>query len=166
MAIKTLPSMSFGESVKTCFSKYANFNGRARRSEFWWFYLLNVILGACTTAVLQWKMSVRAAVEAQLGEALFDQEKMDALMAQAKACDDKFFPIMCVIGVLTLILLLPTLAAWARRLHDVGKSGWLILCIFACGVGGLIPLILAIPDGKPGENQYGPSPKYIPEEVE
>ena len=31
--------MKIGDAVKVCFSKYANFNGRARRSEFWWFYL-------------------------------------------------------------------------------------------------------------------------------
>lgn len=31
--------MDFGTSLKTCFSKYATFEGRARRSEFWWFYL-------------------------------------------------------------------------------------------------------------------------------
>ena len=162
--MKTLPSMSFGEAVKTCFSKYANFSGRARRSEFWWFYLLNVILSLCYTALFQWKLSVRAEVESQIGQAFFDQEKMDALMAKAQACDNVFFPVAIVLGVLSLVLLLPTLAAWARRLHDVGKSGWLILCVIVCGVGGLIPLILSIPDGKPEENQYGPSPKYIAEE--
>ena len=31
--------MGFTESLRTCFEKYANFNGRASRSEFWWFYL-------------------------------------------------------------------------------------------------------------------------------
>ena len=37
--------MTFTESVKTCFSKFATFEGRASRSEFWWFYLLNFLLG-------------------------------------------------------------------------------------------------------------------------
>jgi uncharacterized membrane protein YhaH (DUF805 family) len=31
--------MSFGDSIKACFSKYADFNGRAKRPEFWWFVL-------------------------------------------------------------------------------------------------------------------------------
>ena len=31
--------MTFSESIKTCFSKYADFNGRASRSEYWWFFL-------------------------------------------------------------------------------------------------------------------------------
>ena len=37
--------MTFSESVKTCFSKFAEFQGRAPRSEFWWFFLLDFLLG-------------------------------------------------------------------------------------------------------------------------
>jgi uncharacterized membrane protein YhaH (DUF805 family) len=36
--------MTFGSSVSTCFSKYANFDDRAPRSEYWWFYLFGVLL--------------------------------------------------------------------------------------------------------------------------
>lgn len=36
--------MTFGQSVKTCFGKYATFSGRASRSEFWWFWLFQFIL--------------------------------------------------------------------------------------------------------------------------
>ena len=36
--------MSFGEAIKSVFSKYATFSGRARRSEFWYFFLLNFII--------------------------------------------------------------------------------------------------------------------------
>lgn len=42
------PMMSFGESVKTCFQKYVTFKGRARRSEYWWFCLLNCIVSIIT----------------------------------------------------------------------------------------------------------------------
>lgn len=42
------PMMSFGESVKTCFQKYVTFKGRARRSEYWWFRLLNLIVSIVT----------------------------------------------------------------------------------------------------------------------
>jgi uncharacterized membrane protein YhaH (DUF805 family) len=35
--------MTFGESIKTCFSKYADFNGRASRSEYWWWFLFLVL---------------------------------------------------------------------------------------------------------------------------
>lgn len=37
--------MSFGQSISTCFSKYADFNGRASRSEYWWFFLFNFLVG-------------------------------------------------------------------------------------------------------------------------
>ncbi|MBR2249469.1 MAG: DUF805 domain-containing protein [Prevotella sp.] len=55
------PMMKFGDAVKVCFSKYANFNGRARRSEFWWFYLclsiVNWILGGDTSVLYGCKVS-------------------------------------------------------------------------------------------------------------
>jgi uncharacterized membrane protein YhaH (DUF805 family) len=38
------PSMSFTESISTCFAKYATFSGRATRSEYWWFYLFTTLL--------------------------------------------------------------------------------------------------------------------------
>ena len=36
--------MNFGQSIAYCFSNYANFNGRASRSECWWFFLFGFIL--------------------------------------------------------------------------------------------------------------------------
>ena len=47
------PQMNFVEAVKTCLSKYATFNGRARRSEFWWFYLLTCIPGFLMSLLMQ-----------------------------------------------------------------------------------------------------------------
>ena len=43
--------MTFGASIATCFSKFADFRGRATRSEFWWFYLLNFVLLMATIGV-------------------------------------------------------------------------------------------------------------------
>ncbi|MFI2104134.1 DUF805 domain-containing protein [Isoptericola sp. NPDC019693] len=40
--------MSFSDAIKSAFSKYATFSGRARRSEFWYFYLFSVIVNAAT----------------------------------------------------------------------------------------------------------------------
>ena len=37
--------MSFSQAITICFTKYANFSGRATRSEFWWFYLFALLLG-------------------------------------------------------------------------------------------------------------------------
>lgn len=54
-----------------------------------------------------------------------------------------------------LAVLLPTLGVTARRLHDLGKSGWFqLLCLIPI-VGGIIVLILCIPEGSKESNQYG-----------
>ena len=86
--------MDFWTAVQTCFRKYATFQGRARRSEFWYFWLF-LILGSIVAAIL----------DAALG---FDM-------------DDGGGPIG---GVFSLATLLPLLAATARRLHDTDHSGW------------------------------------------
>lgn len=90
--------MDFGTSIKTCFSKYVDFSGKASRSEFWWFFLFCLILDlvlSCTG----------------FG------------------------------AILSLVLLLPQLAVGARRLHDIGKSGWWQL-IALIPVIGIIVLII------------------------
>ena len=48
--MQNVPPMSFGEAIRTCFTKYVDFSGRARRSEYWYFVLLNVIV--CTACNL------------------------------------------------------------------------------------------------------------------
>lgn len=92
------PMMSFGESVKTCFQKYVTFKGRARRSEYWWFCLLNCIV-SIVTLVLDYQMDT---INIELG--------LGALS-----------------GLYTLLVFLPGLAVSVRRLHDTGHSGWLYL---------------------------------------
>ena len=45
--------MTFGESIKTCFSKYADFSGRASRSEYWWWFLfLFLVLGTIAASIV------------------------------------------------------------------------------------------------------------------
>ena len=55
-------------------------------------------------------------------------------------------------------MLLPSLAVAARRLHDVGRSGWWILIAFT--FIGIIPLLIwYVTDTKDEKNIYGPNPK-------
>ncbi|MBR4650979.1 MAG: DUF805 domain-containing protein [Prevotella sp.] len=160
------PQMSFVEAVKTCFKKYVDFTGRARRSEYWWFSVLNIILGICSSLVFNWKMTVRSELEAQVGEAIFDQQKMDAIMAQAESCNNTFTLLMLLIGVACLALFLPSLAVLARRLHDTGRSGWYILLgiiPIVNFIGCIVLFIFTVMDSKPEDNKYGPSPKYSTE---
>ncbi|MDD5818483.1 MAG: DUF805 domain-containing protein [bacterium] len=149
------PTLNFFEAIKVCFSKYATFSGRARRSEFWWFYLLGVILNMAFSVLVKWKMAKIAAIES----AIYSGVDTNSLMAQAESADTIFYTCAIILCVIGLILFIPMLAAWVRRLHDVGKSGHLLWLILLCGIGGLIPLIMCISDGQPGENQYGPNPK-------
>jgi uncharacterized membrane protein YhaH (DUF805 family) len=58
--------------------------------------------------------------------------------------------------VVALLVLVPSLAVGARRLHDTDKSAWWLLLYFACGIGGIVVLILCALEGTPGPNKYGP----------
>ena len=61
--------------------------------------------------------------------------------------------------IVPLALILPALGATARRLHDLGKTGWLQLIGLICPpIGSIVVLLMCIPDGEAGENKYGPAP--------
>ncbi len=70
---------------------------------------------------------------------------------------DKFIGRPILSGLFWLAVLLPTLGAAARRLHDTGKTA-LLLLLALTGIGALIVLLLCIPEGQKGENQFGPEP--------
>ena len=155
-------SLTFMEAVKTCFKKYATFKGRARRSEFWWFALaINIvywIIGACfhTAAAEAFKDNVSVDDILNGGYAAMEQ--------QATALDSQYQTYYIILGIIYAVVffatVIPLLAAMVRRLHDVGKSGHMLWLYLVCFVGGLIPVIMCIPDGQPQANQYGESPKY------
>jgi uncharacterized membrane protein YhaH (DUF805 family) len=98
--------LSFGEAIRTCFQKYADFRGRASRPEFCWFVLLCYIL----IFALAWPYV--------FGWPHFDESSEDTPWA--------LFGLLT--GLAFLALLLPYLALGVRRLHDTGKSGawWFI----------------------------------------
>jgi DNA-binding CsgD family transcriptional regulator len=106
--------MTFFESIRVCLTKYAEFNGRASRPEFWWFALfITLIAGALT----------------YLSEN--------------------------VSSIFLIAMLLPLMAAGARRLHDSGRSGWwqLFLLVPVAGIVLLgflwaLPPTSALPDDK------------------
>jgi uncharacterized membrane protein YhaH (DUF805 family) len=61
--------------------------------------------------------------------------------------------------IVGLALLLPSLAVGVRRLHDTGKSGWLILLGIIPLVGAIILLVFFCQDSQPGQNAHGAAPK-------
>ena len=86
--------MDFQTSIKTCFSKYADFSGRALRSEFWWFVVFS-LLGGIITVIIDVMI---------LGYSI-----------------ESYGPVNIIFSV---VLILPGIAVTARRLHDINKSGW------------------------------------------
>jgi uncharacterized membrane protein YhaH (DUF805 family) len=128
------PLMSFPDAVRICLRKYADFNGRARRSEYWFFFLFTAIVGV-------------------VGGIL------DAIFRTRSGMYGGTGPIQ---GILQLALLIPGLAVGARRLHDTGRSGWWLLIGLIPLVGWIILLVFFVQDSKPA-NQHGPNPKGLGE---
>jgi uncharacterized membrane protein YhaH (DUF805 family) len=108
--------MTFQESIKTCFSKYADFSGRAPRSEYWWFVLAEFLAGVIGIMI---------------------------------------HPILYAIVILGALL--PNLAAGARRMHDMGKSGWWLL-LSIIPLVGLVVLYWLVQPTVPEANEYGEAP--------
>jgi uncharacterized membrane protein YhaH (DUF805 family) len=121
-------------------ANYAVFSGRARRAEYWFFTLWQIIFAMIVGIV---GVATDALVYVASGEPTADQAPFTNLF----------------LSVYMLATLLPSLAVTVRRLHDTGRSGWLILLGLIPGIGGLILLIFEVKDSQPQTNAYGPNPK-------
>lgn len=106
------------------FSKYATFAGRARRTEYWYFSLVNTI----------------------------------ASIAVSKTIGDESAASL----IFSLVLLLPNIAVGARRLHDIGRTGWWQLLWFVPIIGWIVLIVFCATKGDAGDNRYGPDPKAEP----
>lgn len=127
--------MTFTESVRTVLKeKYATFDGRAPRSEFWWFFLFSVIV----QAVLNFLLGGPADEDAYIGLG-------GAIMGLTAFA-------------ISLALLIPTIAVGIRRLHDTDRSGWWILIALIPLIGGIVLLVFYALQGTPGANRFGPDP--------
>ncbi|MFI2365017.1 DUF805 domain-containing protein [Promicromonospora sp. NPDC019610] len=145
--------MSFIESIRTVLSKYATFSGRARRSEFWWYYLAVTIL----ESVLYFALIVpglTAYTTAML-------EAANAGSTTVPAMPGSLTTGYLVVSLVALALLLPTLAVIVRRLHDTGKSGALAFLLLIPFVNFILLIVWGASAGTPGPNQFGPDPKAV-----
>lgn len=122
--------------------KYADFNGRARRSEYWLFVLFKCLLLIGYFFVSAILTGVIAAITGDGAAA----NVISSLLA-----------IAFVIGFLALII--PTFAVLVRRFHDCGYTGWLVLTGLIPLIGGLIVFVFTVLDGTRGPNEFGPDPK-------
>ncbi len=64
-----------------------------------------------------------------------------------------------VAGLAMLALLVPSIAVGVRRLHDIGKSGWMLLVSLIPFIGSIWLLIMLCTEGQKEDNEYGPDPK-------
>lgn len=62
-------------------------------------------------------------------------------------------------GLYSLAVLVPSIAVGVRRLHDIGKSGWMLLVALIPIAGIIWLIILLVKEGVSGENEYGANPK-------
>ena len=124
--------------------KYAEFGGRSRRTEYWMFTLINVIV---------------VLVLAAIGAA-------GLVMSQGNYGSSGAFLLIPVV-LYALAAIIPSLAVATRRFHDTGKSGWLLFLLIALGIIPLVGFVTAViqivflcTDSDQGPNQYGPNPKF------
>lgn len=109
--------MGFSAAVKTCLSKYATFSGRARRPEYWWFFLF-VVLGSAIATVVD--------------GAIFGFGTTQEPATQV------------VSPVFSLATFLPILAVGWRRMHDTGRSGWYLLIPLFVSFAMMLGLMLGV----------------------
>lgn len=108
---------------------YAVFSGRARRAEYWWFFLFNLLASIVLSIIDNVTGLISAGGFGILGT------------------------------IYALAVLIPGLAVLVRRLHDTNRSGWWVLIAFVPLIGAIVLLVFAVLDSQPETNQYGPNPK-------
>ncbi len=156
---------------KVVFENYANFNGRARRSEYWYFTLASTIISI-----------ILSVLDSSIGLKIGSSDS--GILS----------------SIYSLVIFVPSIAVSFRRLHDVGKSGWLLIIAYAVIIvaaaglvltsmpefaGDSLPefgavfiiailiilglaiwmLVLFFTEGDSGPNKYGPDPKAFGEEI-
>ena len=133
--------MGFLDALKTVFrNKYATFSGRASRSEYWWSYL-GLFVASMSLQIVGF---VGAIILGSINETL-------ALV-----------PLLIMIAGI-FALLIPTLAVNVRRLHDTGKSGWMLIIVLIPCIGFILWLVWMIEDRQAHVNAYGPVPNNLME---
>lgn len=110
--------------------QYAVFKGRARRKEYWFFILFNLIASLLLTVV----DFMTGSLDAELGIGLLS-------------------------GLYSLAVLIPSLAVTVRRLHDTGRTGWWLLIGLIPLIGAIVLLVFMLLDSQPGDTEYGANPK-------
>jgi uncharacterized membrane protein YhaH (DUF805 family) len=116
-----------GEAARRFWAKYSTFSGRASRSEYWWWALVEAVIWVLLALIAHWG---GAGVQDSSG-AMTGLNALGVLIS-------------IVILLFALATIVPNLALTFRRLHDANLSGFFILLGLIPGVGGLILFILSL----------------------
>ena len=137
--------------------RYLDFDGRSSRKEFWMFWLLNLIVYAVLFAI--------GLSGFPLAAILSDDPNN---FAGAPEMGTLTIISLILLGIWTVVMLIPSVAVTVRRLHDRNISGWWYLGLIVLsliplvGFGAAIAmLVLVVLPGTPGPNQYGDDPRDL-----
>lgn len=167
--------MTFGDAVKTCFAKYADFSGRARRSEFWYWQLFQMLCGwAASFIFMFFGTKTMLVASLLLGLALLCPQ----LAVQTRRLHDIgrsgiivgitafFYLVLQALGVKIYWPIIDLAESdpmgFINSLQEsIGTMGMVLgLALLAYSILMLILLIYNLQDSDRNENKYGPSPKY------
>jgi uncharacterized membrane protein YhaH (DUF805 family) len=109
--------------------KYAVFSGRARRKEYWMFFLFNMII-FCVLSVIEDILRIAPQTNGSV-----------------------------LASIYALGILIPGIAVGVRRLHDTNRSGWWLLLALVPLIGSVVLIVFMVQDSQPGDNKYGQNPK-------
>ncbi len=125
------------ENFKDAFLKnFANFSGRARRKQYWFFVLMSMIILVPLCLIL-----------------------MSSLMSMEEEISTFASGIASLICLIYLALLVPSFSIAVRRLHDTNHSGWWFLIAFIPVIGSIVLLVFLVSDSYPMTNKWGENPK-------
>ena len=146
----TIPQISCIGNFKVAMRKYFKLDGRARRSEFWFFKLIIYFMNAIFLFLAQICIAI-----SNNKSGVKDFEEIDVFDST---------PVVVIYIIINAIFLIPNITVSVRRLHDVGKSGWYYFLNLIPIIGTLILLYFYLQDSTPGDNEYGATTKYILQE--
>jgi len=148
--------MGFGEAIRTCFSKYATFNGRAPRSEYWYFVLFGVIAGVVGNLI---NIAAGVPIASALIELVLLLPGIAVLVRRLHDVDRTgwwaLFPIPVLIGIVMLLGLLHAVGAerFPAVVLLVGMVVWIVTVVVS-----IVLLVWACTRGTRGPNRFGPDP--------
>ena len=124
--------MNFSQAIQSVFSKATKLEGRAPRSEYWYWVLFTFIVQMFTI------------IPVILVAMMIPQRDVWAIL-----------PFLIAAGSIWVFLWITRITVTVRRYHDQGLSGWMFFIGIIPAVGGLLEIIFMLQPSQPGSNKYG-----------